>query len=293
MNEKKIKLYNTTVKSIDEENMTIQFVVSDDSVDRYGEKVAQKWDLKNFKKNPVMLWNHRSGHDIEPEDVLGTWSDFTTEGSKSIATAHFDKGNDKAVFVFGQYVRRVLRAVSVGFIPHTINWEDDTPVLTDNELLEISPVAIPANANALALAFKAGQIERKDALYLMKTMRDEAKQLEAQLKEAPDGEEKQVEEVIQKLDKALTAIDAISTKQTEQDTKFEGLTTELESIKSVVSDVQAKQAEAPTPPAKGGDIDQPGAGDEEIDEDAELTEEQQAEFETELANQLKEGDSEE
>lgn len=293
MNEKKIKLYNTSIKSIDEENLTIRFKVSDASIDRYGEKVDQTWNLKNFKKNPIMLWNHRSGHDLEPKDVLGTWSDFTTEDDGSYATANFDKGNDNAVFVFGQYMRRVLRAVSVGFIPHTINWEDDTPVLTDNELLEISPVAIPANANALALAFKSGQIERKDALYLMKTMRDEAKELEQQLKEAPDGEEKQVEEVISKLDKALAAIDAISTKQTEQDSKFETLASELESVKSVVGEVKAKQDETPTP-AKGGAIDQPGAGDEvEIDEDADLTPEQQAEFEAELEQQLKEGDSEE
>lgn len=171
MKDKKLKLYTTTIKSIDEEKKTIRFRVSDDSIDRYGEKVEQKWNLKNFLKNPVMLWNHRSGTDLEPKDVLGTWSDFKTEDDGSYATAQFDQGNENAMFVFGQYARNILRAVSVGFIPHTINWEEDTPVLTDNELLEISPVAIPANPNAIALAFKSGQIERKDAQYMMKRCR--------------------------------------------------------------------------------------------------------------------------
>ena len=41
--EKKIKLYNTTIKSIDEEAMPIRFEVSDASIDRYGEKVDLKW----------------------------------------------------------------------------------------------------------------------------------------------------------------------------------------------------------------------------------------------------------
>lgn len=288
--DKRIKLYQAVIKSVDEAAKTIRFRVSDDSVDRYGEKVDQKWDLKNFKKNPVFIWNHKSGYELQPHDVLGTWSDFTTEADGSYATAHFDQGNDNAMFVFGQYVRGILRAVSVGFIPHTINWEDDTPVLTDNELLEISAVAVPANANAIALAYKSGELQRKDALYLMKEMKAGADQLEAQLKEAPSAEEKQVEEVNSKIDKALEAITNLTTTIGTLDAKLDSLSGEVEAVKSAVAEFEVKAPE----PAKGGEDDQPGAGaEDEIDEDAELTPEQQAEFEAELANQLKEGDSEE
>jgi HK97 family phage prohead protease len=289
--DKRVKLYQAVIKSVDEATKTIRFKVSDDSVDRYGEKVDQKWDLKNFKKNPVFIWNHKGGYDLNPEDVLGTWSDFKTESDGSYATANFDEGNPNAMFVFGQYMRGILRAVSVGFIPHTINWEDDTPVLTDNELLEISAVAIPANANAVALAFKSGQMERKDALYLMKEMQSGAKQLEQQLKEAPEGQENNMEEVIKKLDEALTGIGELTTKVAEYGEKLDAVSTEVEGLKAEKEDTSKVTDE----PAKGGENDQPGAGEEEveIDEDAELTEEQQAEFEAELAEQLKEGDSEE
>lgn len=290
---KKIKLFNTKPKSVDEENKTVRFRISDDSVDRYGERVEQtSWNFKNFLKNPILLWGHNP---YDAENVLGTVSDLSVEDDGTYATAHFDEDiNPKAALIFKQILKGTLRTVSVGFVPHTIDTEDDIPVLKDNELLELSVVAIPANPNAIALDYKAGNLSRKDATWLMKSMRDEAIRIEQQLKDAPEGQEKQVEEVISKLDKALEAIEATSTKLAELDTKFESVSTELETIKSTVGEVKAKQEETPTPPAKGGDDDQPGAGAEvEIDEDAELTPEQQAEFEAELAEQLKEGDSKE
>ncbi|WP_407107249.1 HK97 family phage prohead protease [Rhodococcus aetherivorans] len=290
---KKIKLFNTKPKSVDEENKTVRFRISDDSVDRYGERVEQSsWNFKNFLKNPILLWGHNP---YDAENVLGTVSDLSVEDDGTYATAHFDEDiNPKAALIFKQILKGTLRTVSVGFVPHTIDTEDDIPVLKDNELLELSVVAIPANPNAIALDYKAGNLSRNDATWLMKSMRDEAIRIEQQLKDAPEGQEKQVEEVISKLDTALEAIEATSTKLAELDTKFESVSTELETIKSTVSEVKAKQEETPTPPAKGGDIDQPGAGAEvEIDEDAELTPEQQAEFEAELAEQLKEGDSKE
>lgn len=291
VNTRRLKLYEAVIKSIDDAAKTIRFRVSDDSVDRYGEKVEQVWNLKNFNKNPVFLWNHKSGYDLEPEDVLGTWSDFTTEADGSYATAHFDEGNENAMFVFGQYVRGVLKAVSVGFIPHTINWEEDTPVLTDNELLEISAVAIPANANAVALAVKAGEMKRKDALYMLRSMQDGAAALEEQLnKVAPAGEETQMEEVKDTLAGVAKSIEDTTAKLVALDATLDGVMAELAEIKSTVS----APAPAEEEPAKGGKTDQPGAGDEdEVTDESDLTPEQQAEFEAELEKQLKEGDSEE
>jgi hypothetical protein len=204
VDEKKLKLYTTKTKSIDDENKSIRFQVSDDSVDRYGEIVDQGWNLRNFLKNPIALWNYRSGPDMQPEDVMGSWGDFETKDGKTFATLTFDQGNEKAMFVYGQYTRGFLRAVSVGFIPHSLEFEDDTPVLKDNELREISPVGVPANANALALAFKSGEFERKDAIWMEHSMRAAADTLTKTTEKAPeDGEETHVEEVKTEL-RALT-----------------------------------------------------------------------------------------
>ena len=67
-----------------------------------------------------------------------------------------------------------LQAASVGFIP--LKWEDSEPTpnhnlnpnqawarrYTEQELLEVSAVGIPANPNALTLALRAGAVEESD-----------------------------------------------------------------------------------------------------------------------------------
>ena len=68
-------------------------------------------------------------------------------------------------------MKGTLHCVSAGFIPHTIEWLDDTPVLKDCELLEISLVPIPANPRAIALEYKSGAFSKRDADWLLDSMR--------------------------------------------------------------------------------------------------------------------------
>ena len=139
-----------------------------------GEIVDQhSWDFKSYKNNPIVLWGHDSW---EPENVLGQGIDLETsdDGAETVATLQLDEDiNPKASLVWKQLVKGTLRCVSVGFIPHSLEWLDDDPVLKDNELLEISIVPIPANPRAVALDFKAGSISRKHA-WLMSSRRKEA-----------------------------------------------------------------------------------------------------------------------
>ncbi|MGR6521622.1 HK97 family phage prohead protease [Rhodococcus erythropolis] len=288
--EKKLKLYTTTIKSIDDENKSIRFRISDDSIDRYGEKVDQSWNLKNFLKNPVGLWNHKS-YNVEPEDVLGQWSDIKTEDDGTYGTLTFDVDiNPKALTVFNQYVKRTLRCVSVGFIPHSMEWEDDTPVLKDNELLEVSCVPIPANANAVALALKDGSLNTKDAQWMLRSMRDGAAELQEQLnKNKPEeGEEKHVEEVKTQLKDLSDLIVNLGEQFSALDTKIETVSGELTEVKSTVAELKPAETSGSTEqgqPAKGGEDDQPGAGEDEFDEDAELTPELQAQIDEEFASE--------
>lgn len=288
--EKKLKLYTTTIKSIDDENKSIRFRISDDSIDRYGEKVDQSWNLKNFLKNPIGLWNHKS-YNVEPEDVLGQWSDIKTEDDGTYGTLTFDVDiNPKALTVFNQYVKRTLRCVSVGFIPHSMEWEDDTPVLKDNELLEVSCVPIPANANAVALALKDGSLNTKDAQWMLRSMRDGAAELQEQLnKNKPEeGEEKHVEEVKTQLKDLSDLIVNLGEQFSALDTKIETVSGELTEVKSTVAELKPVETSGSTEqgqPAKGGEDDQPGAGEDEFDEDAELTPELQAQIDEEFASE--------
>lgn len=254
-NEKIRKLFNISVKSIDEEKRQATFVFSDNSIDRYGEIVDQSWDTKNYEKNPIVLW----GHDPQAaENAIGTAVELTiNDDGKSLMTAQFDD-DPHASLIFNKIKKGILRTVSAGFIPHTIEYEDDVPVLKDNELLEVSVVAIPANPNAVALAVKAGEINKKEAAWLMKSMREEADLIEAQLSadEAADPDlAAKVAELEQQLQEANDAKAALEAENAE--------------LKEA-----AAQLEEPTPPANGGDDDQPGAGDDEIDLEAELTDEE-------------------
>lgn len=154
MNKKRfVKAY---VREVDaEKGKLIGAVGSTDAVDRYGEIIDQaSWDLKNFKKNPVMLWAHNLsfGEDRPP---IGKLTKIKIEDGKLLFDAQFDMEDPFAADIFRKYKEGFLNAFSVGFIPHTIQRYDeagqplDSIVLHDNELLEMSAVPVPANPEAL------------------------------------------------------------------------------------------------------------------------------------------------
>ncbi len=145
---------------------TFTFVFSDESVDRYGDVIfARGWDLKNFNANPIALF----GHDAATvENVIGRAKNVRVEGSALIGDIEFmgAEVNPNAEAVYQMVKGGFLKTVSVGFQP--LEWElakDKSRPQGVNfkkqELLEISIVPIPANANALVQAKADGiAIER-------------------------------------------------------------------------------------------------------------------------------------
>ena len=138
------------------------FVASDESVDRYGDIIrASGWDLSHFKNNPVLLFGHDSS-----AVPIGKVTDIGVEGSRLIATTEFRPEGDSeaADDVYSALKGGFLNAVSVGFLPTKAPnyiWSPDDPKHEDwptgyefvgQELLELSVVPVPANAQALALA---------------------------------------------------------------------------------------------------------------------------------------------
>lgn len=132
----------------------LDFVLSDATVDRYGDVVeASGWDLRNFKKNPIALFGHSSGFPI------GKWTNLRIEGGKLIGRLNLAaKGTSQRIDELISLVEQgILRAVSVGFRPLASEPIDpDKPWgaqrYTKHELLETSLVSVPANPAALALA---------------------------------------------------------------------------------------------------------------------------------------------
>lgn len=139
------------VRAVAKDARTVDVVASTDTEDRYGEVVEQVWQLDAYAANPVVLYAHDSR-----ELPIGRAENVRVEGGSLLATLRFVGAdvNPKAEQVWQLIQEGVLRAVSVGFIPHTYRWEKradrEVLVLTDNELVEISVVPVPANPDALA-----------------------------------------------------------------------------------------------------------------------------------------------
>jgi len=125
-------------------------VASDNSEDRMGDSLDQeKWDLKNFKKNPVL----QAGHDYRPEFTVGKAKNIRIEKNKLMFEPVFHTITPLGKQIGEMYREGFLKAFSVGFIPRAMM--DPKNDKAKNELLEISAVAVPANANALLSSAKS------------------------------------------------------------------------------------------------------------------------------------------
>lgn len=126
-------------------------IASTNSVDRHGEVVDNNgWDLKAFKKNPVILW----GHD-HSEPAIGvskkTWIEGTGKSAKLMIQPLLHDVTEKARAVKALVEMGVIKTLSVGFKPLE---SPDGVTFTKNELLEVSMVNVPANADAMMMAYK-------------------------------------------------------------------------------------------------------------------------------------------
>lgn len=152
-------VFNSELREIDPNERTITALVSTAAIDRMDEVLDPEGaDLKNYRKNPVVLWAHT--YDMPPIGKA-LWIKNSKEGLlskvKFAPTAFADE-------IFELFKGGFLKAFSVGFLPR--KWE--TPetkgksdkqarrVYTDWELLEYSAVPVPANPEALALAMQKG-----------------------------------------------------------------------------------------------------------------------------------------
>ena len=138
---------------------------SDATLDRYDEVIeAAGWKLDSYLRNPVIQNSHQSDDILH---TLGKAEKTWIEGGALMQVWRFaSAANPLAKVARDLYRGGFLNASSVGFIP--IRWEhgndksDWRRKFLEQELLEVSAVAIPANPNALALGLKAGAVDKSD-----------------------------------------------------------------------------------------------------------------------------------
>ncbi len=141
---------------------SVDVIASTNAIDSYRERVEQKWNLERFKANPVVLFAHDRA-----ELPIGLASNIRVEDGALRATITLvsDEVNARSGDVWRAIEAGVLRGVSVGFKPHSRRWEKENEteilVLSDNELIEISIVPVPANPETLLKLRSLAAGERK------------------------------------------------------------------------------------------------------------------------------------
>ena len=152
------------IRKVDEETRTVEFVASDNSVDSYGTVLpVDKWDLTRYQNNGIVGYKHDVYGDsftksADPDDVIGKGVAFVEDG-KLIVRITFEPAdlNPKSDKIFRKLQFGSLHAVSVGFRATAKGHKGDENRGEDpnvyyyggQELLEVSVVNIPSNANAL------------------------------------------------------------------------------------------------------------------------------------------------
>jgi HK97 family phage prohead protease len=162
------RTFGLTVKAdgIDKGQRSVRVVASTEAIDSYDEIVIQDWEkrLDRYLANPVVLWNHNvhgilgMGGMAEEDLPIGFSTEVGVVKGQLEATFNFvtAEANPIAEKVWQGFLQGSIRAVSVGFVPHTVKSEkredQDIYVLSDNELFEISAVPMGANKEAVRMS---------------------------------------------------------------------------------------------------------------------------------------------
>ena len=184
-------LSESGVSEFDDEEMTIVHFITTESADRYGDVVrADGMNDKNYSKNPVVLFGH--DHNSFPIGK-SLWRKSTLrDGVKGVlAKTKFAKTEDGKI-AYSLWKDGFLNSASIGFIPKDYDMilkskdnESGGYDFKSWELLEYSIVTVPANAEALRLAYtksiNAPKIHRTFEDLMLKSLEAKVDNIETEL----------------------------------------------------------------------------------------------------------------
>jgi HK97 family phage prohead protease/HK97 family phage major capsid protein len=208
---KVFKLYSAIqkVQDVDDDHVKISGYASTVDTDRVGDIILPeawtKGGLENYKKNPIILFNHNYSNPI------GRTTDLEVDerGLKISSVISKSAGNTHGLIKDG-----VLTTFSVGFMIKDADYNktNDGYIIKDAELLEVSVVTVPCNQDAtfsLAKSFKNAEEYKKfvqEELEITPGQVDEVIATEPSPKDGlePSGKKKMDEVEIQALVDAAT-----------------------------------------------------------------------------------------
>ena len=153
------------VKAVAGAEPVIEFIGSDETVDRYGEVIQQAgWQLDEFRANPVIPDCHDYSSVLK---ILGRADSVAVVNNQLVNRVRFALDNPLGNIAYKMAKGGFIKSQSVGFIPlewvNGKNASEPERTFTKCALLEISLVVVPANPGAtIGLALKQGVVARAD-----------------------------------------------------------------------------------------------------------------------------------
>lgn len=211
----------TTFKKGENGEKLYHATFSSPNQDRHGDIVMQVFDLKGFMNNPVYLDSHNYD---SIEHIIGKIVGINTDGGALNGDVEFNLDNEKGVMAQNMVEKGFLNTSSIGFIPKVFDNEGN---ILESELLEISAVSVPANADA--------QFDKKDAEEVIET--PEEKKTEEVIEpvvEAPAVEEPKAEEPTAPVESDTQKAIKVISSMTEKNQKL--LSSLAKNVKELVED---------------------------------------------------------
>lgn len=175
---------NVVPRVLNEQDGTVEFVASDETLDSYQEIVrVPGWRFTHFAKNAPFVDSHDYSSITK---LLGQVTGWRVEKNQLVETVRYSREpGTLAEWAFKMVRDGFLKAVSVGFVPvRMASKYDGNPgefnaalldmkldpaiagkvraVYLEQEQIELSQCVIGANPNALARAYKAGCLSEQD-----------------------------------------------------------------------------------------------------------------------------------
>lgn len=140
-----------SIEKSTEKNVDFIAVASTASEDRHGEVVSvDGWDIKNFKKNPVLLWAH-DHYEMAVGKATKIWVEGEGKNARLMIKGVIHEATERARALKYLVQEGFISTMSVGFRA----LEMDGNTFTKQELLEVSFVNVPANSQAMISAYKS------------------------------------------------------------------------------------------------------------------------------------------
>lgn len=165
--------FQTVIEKDAADNGRLRYRITTDAEDRMGDVVDPTgWMFKNYRKNPIVLFNHEYGEVAGSPPAQGRSLEIekTDNGLLSVVEFHRKTRFNNELYQLAR--DGYMNSASVGFLPLARPEEREAKDgrhglhFKKQDLLEWSIVAVPANPEAFQMAAKKGVIRHKTVEYL-------------------------------------------------------------------------------------------------------------------------------